>query len=215
MKPLPTLWVCFALEREARPLRPALDGLGLVRIVVTGMGARRTTESLEKAFAESSPSCVLTCGFAGGLSPEARHGDVLFETDHSSLSGALIHSGARRGAFHCADRIAITIQEKRELAIRTRADAVEMESGVIRRLCSERGIPSATLRSISDTSDEDLPLDFNRLTGPDDQLSSAKLAKAILMRPWVIPRLIALGRHSAAAANRLAACIAAAAPRLT
>ena len=90
-----------------------------------------------------------------------------------------------------------------------------MESALIRRLCSARGIASATLRAISDTAEADLPLDFNQLTGPDEQLSGGKLAIAILRRPWVIPGLMKLGRNSSLAADRLTQCILAAAPQLT
>ena len=212
--PTPSLWICFALDREARPLRRISADMSPLRILVTGMGARRTTECIEQALERSQPEWVLTCGFAGGLTQDCHHGDVLFETDSPRLSNALTNAKARPGRFHCSPRIAITIDEKRELASRTQADAVEMESHIIRHICAQRGIASATVRAISDTANEDLPLDFNQLTGADEQLSFVKLTIAILKRPWVIPKLMKLGRHSSLAATRLTECLFLAAMRL-
>ncbi|NDA69060.1 MAG: hypothetical protein EBY09_20920, partial [Verrucomicrobia bacterium] len=100
---------------------------------------------------------VLTCGFAGGLSAGLAAEQVIFDADERfPLREALIGAGAAPARFHCADRVAVTAREKATLREQTGAEAVEMESGVIRRLCEERGIPSATVRVISDAADESL-----------------------------------------------------------
>lgn len=198
--------VCFAVKEEAAPFRRGLAPN--VTILVTGMGVAAAARAVKARLAEREWSAVLTCGFAGGLNPVLPIGVVLADTDEGfPLRAALLAAGAQPGSFHCAEHVAVTAFEKTMLRERTGADAVEMESGVIRRLCRERGIPSATVRVISDTAQEDLPLDFNALVNADGKLSLGKLAGQVLRRPRKIPALIALGRHSKLAARRLAAVL--------
>ena len=109
--------------------------------------------------------------------------------------------------------VAVTAYEKATLRERTGADAVEMESGIIRRLCRERGIPSATVRVISDTAQEDLPLDFNALMKPNGKLSLGRIARDVLRRPRELPALMALGRQTKLAARNLAVVLRAALTR--
>jgi len=167
---------------------------------------------------------VLTCGFAGGLNPDLKPGDVVFETENAPLAPSLSPPGGERvsartgegvfsklsvaGAkpvkFICADRIATTVAEKKKLRAETGADAVEMESGAIQAVCRERGIPCATIRVISDTANEDLPLDFNALAKPDMNLDYGKLAVAILRSPGKIGALLSLQKQTRFAAEQLA-----------
>ena len=193
--------VCFAVKEEAQRFNPP-EG---VKILLTGMGRRNAEEALRGALQTEIPRLVLTCGFAGGLKPELTKGTVIFSVgDDTRLESVLLEAGAKPGYFHCAENVATTAEQKRRLREKTGADAVEMESEVIRGICRGQKIPSATIRVILDTETEDLPLDFNQLMTARQTLHYGKLALALLRSPGKISALLELQRQSRAAAERLA-----------
>ena len=197
--------VCFAVKEEAAFALPLPMVKGGRESLVTGMGRRNASTKFSEMLDRVSPQRVLTCGFAGALNPELKIGDVVFDEDFDAgFGGELKKLGARPGKFHCSLRVATSVAEKSELRRTTGADAVEMESAVIRTLCRERGIPSATLRVVSDTAREDLPLDFNALMDAEQKLSMLKLTGALIRKPHAVPRLLELQRNTRIAARRLA-----------
>jgi len=219
--------ICFALKEEAAPFRKIAACKSGISILLTGIG-RRNAEKSVREFLNScrsrgnetqikekletphvvscEPDLVLTCGFAGGLNPDLKLGEVVFELPNANaqLSTRLLAAGARPAKFFCADRIATTVSKKRRLRYETLADAGEMESAAIHIVCAERGIPSATVRVISDTADEDLPLDFNALSKPDKNLDYGKLFLAVAKSPGKIPALMKLQKQTQFAAEQLA-----------
>ncbi len=240
--------VCFALKEEAAPFRKMAAGKSGIPILITGIGRQNAEKSVREFLAGGAsvpasrqnaltgqarlvsslapPELVLTCGFAGGLNPDLKLGDVVFEIVSGRSRGdetqtkndletsyvvsyeKLVAVGAKLVKFFCADRIATTVAEKKQLREETRADAVEMESGAIHAVCRERGISCTTVRVISDTANEDLPLNFNALAKPDKSLDFGKLAWAIAKSPGKIGALMELQRKTSFAAERLADVLA-------
>jgi nucleoside phosphorylase len=175
-------------------------------IAVTGIGSRNAEKSIRELLASAAKCEVITSGFAGGLNPEIKRGEVLWDADESfSLAGQLARGDGRRGSFHCSNRIAATAPEKTALRKQTGADAVEMESAIIRAVCREKGVPSATIRVISDAADENLPLDFNALMSADQSMNYWKLARSLIRNPGKIPKLIRLQQEINESSRRLAA----------
>ncbi|MEY4917932.1 MAG: 5-methylthioadenosine/S-adenosylhomocysteine nucleosidase [Verrucomicrobiota bacterium] len=223
--------VCFALKEEAAPFRKIAAGKAGISILIVGIGRANAEKSVREFLATNSPALVLTCGFAGGLNPDLKLGEVVFETSfpRSSrresaqiksdaqlepthvgcypLEDKLLAAGAKPAKIFCADRIATTVAEKKMLRAETGAEVVEMESGAIQAVCRARGIPCATVRVISDTADEDLPLDFNALAKPDKSLDFGKLFLAIAKSPGKIGALMALQKKTSFAARQLAAVL--------
>ncbi len=216
--------ICFALKEEAAPFQRMAAGKSVISILITGIGRKNAEKSVREFLATNSPELVLTCGFAGGLNPDLKLGEVVFETVNVPLAPSLsppggervsgrtgeglvsklAAAGAKPARFFCADRIATTVAKKKKLRAETGADAVEMESEAIHAICREHGIPCATVRVILDTANEDLPLDFNALAKPDLSPDYGKLALAILKSPGKIGALLKLQKQTRFAAEQLA-----------
>jgi nucleoside phosphorylase len=200
--------VCFALKEEAAPFRKLCAGRTEVVILLTGVGRDNTERSMRKCLARHSPAGVLTCGFAGGLDPALKVGDIVFFTQDRLLRDELVNAGARPAKFFCAATIAATAADKEQLRRTTGADAVEMESEAIQEICRQTKIPCATVRVISDAADEDLPLDFNQLHKPDWSLDYGRLIGALAKSPGKVGALLRFRKRISSAAGRLADTLA-------
>jgi adenosylhomocysteine nucleosidase len=229
MTQTPLTLVCFAVKEEATPFKDAIGSNPDIQILLTGMGQRNAERSIRSALVPAdenslspsdgerarvrgsftgarspTPTLVLTCGFAGALNPNLSLGTVLFSCDEARLQLRLLAAGARPARFHCANSVASTSAEKRQLWEATHADAVEMESQIISNICREHHIPCATVRVILDTASEDLPLDFNFLMTADQQMDYRKLAFSLAKSPSKIAALLRLQKQSKEASSKLA-----------
>ncbi|MGA2750646.1 MAG: hypothetical protein ABSG59_17885 [Verrucomicrobiota bacterium] len=207
-KPPVDLLVCFAVTEEMKFFRTESWKTGSVQVWVTGIGRHNAAENIREAIAKVQPDRVISAGFAGGLNPALKIGTVLYEQDFDAgFAHELEELGAIPARFHCHRRVASTVAEKRALWLETGADAVEMESSVIRTICREFKIPSATVRVICDDASQDLPLDFNALMTSEDRINYLKLIWAVLSRPGRIPKLIQFQHQSMDAARKLGAVL--------
>lgn len=177
----------FAVKEESRFCKLSPHALGFL----TGMGMVNAEQTVDRLMRQYAPKYVLTCGFAGGLSPFLKSGDVVYDADSGSLLDRLLEeTTARKARFHCSHRVAVTTHEKFELHKITGADAVDMESEFIRDICRECGIPSATIRVISDSSEENLPLNFNALMTNSNKMDFKKLGFVLLRNPLKVGELL-------------------------
>jgi adenosylhomocysteine nucleosidase len=200
----PTI-ICFAVKEEAGFFK-SLRNSDACAIVITGMGKRNAEAAIRQALTNARPQRVITAGFAGGLNPGLPLGTIVYDTDSeldSGIGAKLLEHGAMPAKFHCADCVAVTAAEKQVLWQMTGADAVEMESGIIRRICRDNKIPSATIRVISDAANEDLPLDFNALMTASHRINFVKLAWQIAGSPKKISQLIRFQKQTQSAARKL------------
>jgi hypothetical protein len=175
-----------------------------IRRYITGMGRDNAENAIAAALEQIHPKLVLTCGFAGGLNPVLTSNEIVFSADDGSpIYDMLKQAGATPVSFFCARRVAITSEEKQRLWRGMGSDAVEMESESIRDYCRERDIPSATVRVISDTAHEDLPLDFNTLLSPAQKIHYGKLTWALVRAPFKLAELLAFQQKTVDAAKSL------------
>jgi adenosylhomocysteine nucleosidase len=233
--------VTFALESEFAPWRrmrsfvrlanaefPAFDsscGDSEIRVVLTGMGPERAQRVARTALGWQPDLCI-AAGFAGGLNPANRSGDVLVASNirdgetHRTIAseprvlGLAEESGARKiNTLYTSAYAISSVEDKRRLG-RT-ADAVDMESFFILNEAQERGIDGVAIRAVSDAADENLPMDFTQVLDDRGRVRLARLARKIARAPQRIPALIRLGSASRRGAMKLAQVLDKAIERLT
>jgi len=85
------VWVCFAVKEEARAFQKLVGEFDNLKVILVGMGKRNAERVIRAALEKDRPRLMLTCGFAGGLSPELAMGTVVFTADpETGLEPALL-----------------------------------------------------------------------------------------------------------------------------
>jgi adenosylhomocysteine nucleosidase len=223
--------VTFAVEAEFAPWRKLRQFQKLQRsdmqcfsskiygsevsVLLTGIGCKKAWVEATKAIWDADVDICVSSGLAGALRPEHMIGDILVPQKvlaskldriipcDSTLVASAVSLGAKGVAtFYTADRVISRANEKRNLG--AVADAVEMESGEILFEAAAFGARVVAVRAISDTSEEDLPIDFNKVATDEGDVSIPKILTRVAGSPGSIPSLIRFGQQSKRAAESLA-----------
>jgi nucleoside phosphorylase len=108
----------------------------------------------------------------------------------------------RRDRLLTVDQITATPSEKRQLAERHQAVAVEMESAHFAARCTQAGIPFGCVRAISDEVTTSLsPVLASLLSG--GTASPWRVMMALARRPGMLPELLRLARDTKRASEQL------------
>jgi adenosylhomocysteine nucleosidase len=157
--------VTFALPEESREFRGLLAASTLaarVRVSHSGAGPAAAGRHVELELADR-PEMLIATGFAGGLDPALRVGDVVVATNFSAptlLARARELPGVHAGALASVEWPVESVAAKRALADQTGAIAVDMETAPVAAACARAGVPLLAVRVISDPADEPLPVPF-------------------------------------------------------
>jgi adenosylhomocysteine nucleosidase len=160
-------------------------------MVVTGSGRESVMRVLrEKPEVEG----VISTGFCGALDPALEIGEILSWTE----------SSGSRPLFVTTDQVIVTAKNKQALREKTGARVVDMESEAVAQKAAEWGLPFRYIRAVSDTADEDMPLDFNLYRTRDGNFSRFRIALAAARHPFTVaPGLLRLDRNCKLAAQKL------------
>ena len=213
------LGLVAGLKSEARALASASPW----PVAVAGGSAARA-EAMARALAEAGATALLSVGIAGALAPGLHPGtlvvgDAVIGPDGLAMpvDAALLATlglpeqvAIVRGSIAGSDTMVTSAAAKQELARRSGALAVDMESHGVARAARELGLPFAVLRAIADPAERAVPP--SAAVGMDAEGNTRPLAVmlALLKRPGDLPGLIALGRDAAKATatlKRLAASL--------
>jgi len=124
------------------------------------------------------------------------------ETDKHLVELAVSHGAKTADAFYTATTVLTTAEEKSRLA--TNADVVEMESFDVVKEGYAWGARGVAIRAISDRSNDDLPIDFNRTISSGHQVSLSRVLAEVAKNPGSLGPLIRFGKQSRRAAEALA-----------
>ena len=195
----------------------AACGGNTVWVFLTGMGPgfRPEFSRLGMLAAKAGVEIAISAGLAGSLREDHRIGEVIVPQHLGSFGDAagfranadLVRLAKEHGAkavdtLLTADRIIETGEEKSRLA--RIADAVDMESHRIMQELAFANLPVATIRAISDESNEDLPIDFAECLTPEGKVRALPLLRQLLRSPSRVPHLVRFGVRSRKAAAALA-----------
>ena len=208
--------IVFALEYEGAALRePNRMCTSIWNLGVTG---KHCINSLERRLKHAKPSLIVSAGFSGGLQPGLSVGSLIiganFSSSHlvKSLAGM---PGFTFGNLLTSDDVVDSSSEKRILGQSSGAISVDCESLHIRGLCGSCGIDVLSVRCISDTVDQDLPVPgsilVNKTTGRPDPFL---LFRYLFSHPSKIPGFRELVRNSRTAQKSLADGLSTLIPKL-
>jgi nucleoside phosphorylase len=214
------LTVVAALEQELSGIRQVLRGRKSlpVDLQVIGVGKKQAQASVVRILDErrwSPGNSLLLLGFAGGLDPALKAGDLLVPTSYYRESGDLLSADtgmwqhARLAAAESAipvvqgnsltvEEVVATPQDKKELYRQHQVGSVNMEDYWVAEVAAEVEVPFLAVRAILDPVYQELPYYVQRLAG-----RPVKAALMATVSPWYIPALVKLAGTRNAAQSRL------------
>lgn len=193
-----------------------------VLVLETGMGADAACRAVDWVLSKPLlgnvpylPQVVLSAGFAGGLDPSLGVGDVLLANEVCDGQGQVwpatwpgtLPAGKwepplYRGRVLTLSTLATSANQKQDLARTHKAVAVDMETAHIARACSERNVPFACIRAISDTADSGLSTPLAELL-IGGRVSWARFLYAMVRSPKLMGEVRRLAKDTNRAAGLL------------
>jgi nucleoside phosphorylase len=180
-----------------------------VEILHTGVGEKTCRQRMAGFLQDREFECLISAGFAGALTDELGIGDILHASNFSTLSpredsDQSIHTGN----LYTGQSMIDSREERAELAQRTGAIAIDMETKFIARACAEHALPMLALRVISDSPSQRLPAPPDVLFNLTKQRTElGRLGAYFLGHPGRVVSLLRFSRQIARARKALASAI--------
>jgi nucleoside phosphorylase len=197
-------------------------------VLQTGIGPKRAQRAVAQWLAQRACQGVISLGVSGGLRASLSSGALIVgdrwvrvdgdrldavrvigpPADRRLREAALRAAGvcgvtAHEGELATADRLIGSVEDKRALAGRTAALAVDMESGAVAEAAIAAGVAVVAVRVVLDPVDEALDVSPERFLHADGSSSIWKSGLAVVARPVHLPVLWDMGRRSTRAMELL------------
>jgi adenosylhomocysteine nucleosidase len=191
-------------------IRGRLHGKSLA-VIHTGVGRKTCCQRMEILLRRERFEYVISAGFAGALEKELRIGNLLIAENYSSPQLLrspgleLADDGIFLGKLLTVSGVIESNAEREQLATKTGAAAVDMETEFIAEACANHQLPMLSLRAISDTAAEPFPAPAKVLFDLEKQQTDfARLAFYLVTHPGAFSQLKAFRERVAVARKALA-----------
>lgn len=201
-----------AMRRELAPLLKGVrgqrsDGIELFEletavIAVGGIGRKAAQKSARSVVERYAPAMLVSAGIAGALTAKLNVGDVIRASEVvDAETGMRFPANGGESVIATAEQVSGPA-EKRVLAVRYRADVVDMEASAVAEIAQNHGIGFAAIKAISDGLEFEMP-PMARFVGEAGNFETTRFAAYVAVRPkwWSIVRQ--LSRNSKLASVNL------------
>jgi nucleoside phosphorylase len=201
-------------KRRDFELFKANFGLHEVTVLLTGMGSDNAAKAMQTLPIEMHDVCI-SAGLAGALEAGLRPGDVVVARASRTLdhklrveSDAVLLDFAVGCGAHVvnlsltSEKVVATADEKQELS--ASGSIVEMETSYVLKATEKLHVPAVSVRAISDSVDEDLPVDFGRIMDSHGHVKYGGMLKEVGLHPHRLAPLIKFAGRSRVATKSLA-----------
>jgi adenosylhomocysteine nucleosidase len=194
--------------------RGGLFGQIRIALAQSGMGPKPARRAAQALIDGHSPRWVISAGFSGALDPQMKVGDIVVANSIVDVEGTELKidmnmpanpaAGLYVGRLLMVDRIVRSVAEKKSLAERLGAIAVDMESLAVAQVCHDAKARFLAVRVVSDDMSADLPAELLSVVGSSGTVRLGAVAGAIFKRFGSVKDLWRLREQGIGAADRLA-----------
>ena len=154
--------------------------------------ARAAVEAAVEGIGKAEIGALVSTGYCGALDAGLAPGDILIigEVNGIAAREPRVAGEYRKGVLVSQDRVIVTAKEKQELRL-TGAIACDMEASAVAEAAAALDLPFYCVRVVTDTANEDLPMDFNRYRDAHGRFDRTRIAMGALRRPFTaLPALM-------------------------
>lgn len=200
--------IVFAIEFESAGFRARLERRMCVSVLTIGVMGKRGAPMLERLIQQHRPEIIVSAGFSGALQPGLPIGAIILAenfSDSGLLRNTPLPESFRVGRTITVDDVLETSDQKKAAGLETGALAVDLETSHFQQVCDRNGVKMISIRAISDTLDQDIPIPAGVLLDPENGRPNPKAIFQYLFRnPSKAQDFARLLRHAKMAQQSLA-----------
>jgi adenosylhomocysteine nucleosidase len=189
-------------------------------LILSGMGVDHADQAANYILEEYKPDVIISIGFGGALYQDAEIGDLIWAPRVLLVSDSIKDSLELPGARVILSKInhktvihegtIVTLEKwikkadiKQALSKEIPYGVCDMETFPIAKRSLQKMIPFYAIRAITDTGIEEIPFQPDKITNASGNYAVLQAVMLILQRPFLLPKIIKLGKNSYRASKKL------------